>query len=164
MAKPIFILNGPNLNMLGTREPAVYGAETLADIEKACRTRANALGVSVDFRQSNVEGVLIDWVQEAGAKGGGVVINPGGYTHTSVALRDALAAVVVPVIEVHISNIFARERFRHHSYISPVAKGVICGLGPAGYTLALEAIAPLAAGAAKPAKTGPAPTRRRKRT
>jgi 3-dehydroquinate dehydratase-2 len=147
MANPVFILNGPNLNMLGTREPAIYGSETLADIEKASRARARELGFGLEFRQTNIEGVLIDWVQEAGRDGSGLIINPGGYTHTSVALRDAIAAIAVPVIELHLSNIFAREPFRHHSYVSPVAKGVICGFGPTGYTLALDAIAPLAAGA-----------------
>lgn len=162
MANPVFILNGPNLNMLGTREPAIYGSETLADIEKASRAHAKGLGLGLEFRQSNIEGVLIDWVQEAGKAGSGLIINPGGYTHTSVALRDAIAAVSIPVIELHLSNIFAREPFRHHSYVSPVAKGVICGFGPAGYTLALDAIAPLAAGAAAAKRREKSTTSRRK--
>lgn len=140
MAIPVFVLNGPNLNLLGKREPALYGRGTLADIEAACRSGGEALGLSVDFRQTNIEGVLVDWIQEAGEKAKGIVINPGAYTHTSVALHDAIRATGIPVIEVHLSNIFAREPFRHHSYVSPVAKGVICGLGPAGYTLALEAL------------------------
>ena len=146
MATPIFILNGPNLNLLGKREPGLYGTGTLADIEKACIARGKELGLKVDFRQSNVEGVLVDWIQEAGEKAKGIVINPGAYTHTSVAIHDAIRGTGLPVIEVHLSNIFARERFRHHSYVSPVAKGVICGLGPLGYTLALEALQPLVAG------------------
>ncbi len=141
MAKTVFILNGPNLNRLGTREPAVYGATTLADIEAMCRELATTLDLQVDFRQSNHEGVLVDWIQEAGDSADGIVINPGAYTHTSVALHDAIRAAGLPVIEVHISNIFTRESFRHHSYVSPVARGIICGLGPAGYTLALRALA-----------------------
>ncbi|PLX36710.1 MAG: type II 3-dehydroquinate dehydratase [Hyphomicrobiales bacterium] len=143
MAKPVFVLNGPNLNRLGTREPDVYGATTLADIEAMCHEAAGALGLSVTFRQSNHEGELVDWVQEAGDSAQGLVINPGAYTHTSVALHDAIRSAGLPVIEVHISNIFAREAFRHHSYISPVARGVICGLGPNGYPLALRALADL---------------------
>lgn len=146
MPATIFILNGPNLNLLGTRQPEVYGQGTLADIERDCAATAARLGLGIDFRQSNSEGVLVDWIQEAGGAGiGGIVINPGAYTHTSVALRDALLAAARPTIEVHLSNIFARETFRHHSYISPVAAGVICGLGPAGYRLALEALASIIA-------------------
>ena len=141
MATQVFVLNGPNLNLLGKREPGLYGTGTLADIEKACRAKGKALGLSVDFRQTNVEGVLVDWIQEAGEKAGGIVLNPGAYTHTSVALHDAIRGTGLPVIEVHLSNIFAREPFRHHSYVSPVAVGVICGLGPQGYTLALDALA-----------------------
>ena len=157
MASPVFILNGPNLNMLGKREPGIYGAQTLADIEAACVAEAKALGLTVDFRQTNVEGILVDWIQEAAEKARGIVINPGAYTHTSVALQDALRAAALPVIEVHLSNIFARESFRHHSFVSPVATGVICGLGPLGYTLALSALAGLVAGktAAKKTKTTP---------
>jgi 3-dehydroquinate dehydratase-2 len=150
MATPIFVLNGPNLNMLGKREPGIYGAKTLGDIEADCRAAAKKLGLALDFRQTNIEGVLVDWIQEAGDKADGIVINPGAYTHTSVALQDAIRAAGKPVIEVHLSNIFAREPFRHHSYVSPVAAGVICGLGPHGYVLALEALAGLIA--AKSAK------------
>lgn len=140
MAIPVFVLNGPNLNLLGKREPALYGTGTLADIEKACGELGKKLGLKVDFRQTNIEGVLVDWIQEAADAAQGIVINPGAYTHTSVAIHDALRGSGLPVIEVHLSNIFAREPFRHHSYVSPVAKGVICGLGPRGYTLALEAL------------------------
>jgi 3-dehydroquinate dehydratase-2 len=145
MAEPVFILNGPNLNLLGTREPTIYGGRSLAEIETDCRKAATGLGFAVDFRQTNHEGQLVDWVQEAGRSARGIVINPGGFTHTSVALRDAISAAGKPTIEVHLSNIFARERFRRHSYVSPVASGVICGLGPAGYLLALHAIAGLVA-------------------
>lgn len=142
-----FILNGPNLNLLGTREPGIYGSLTLADIEANCREKAAALGFSaVEFRQSNHEGVLVDWIQEAGRRGAGVVMNPGAYTHTSIALQDAIKGTGVPVIEVHISNVHARESFRHRSFVSPVAAGVIVGLGPLGYTLALEALAGLLKG------------------
>ncbi|MCW5697720.1 MAG: type II 3-dehydroquinate dehydratase [Bauldia sp.] len=145
MAHRIFVLNGPNLNLLGTREPSVYGAKTLADIEASCHEAAKRLGLAVAFRQSNQEGVLVDWIQEAGRDAAGIVINPGAYTHTSVALRDAIAAGGKPVIEVHLSNIYAREPFRHHSYVSPVAAGVICGLGATGYVLALEALSSMMA-------------------
>jgi len=139
----ILILNGPNLNLLGVREPQTYGADTLADIEEACLERAAALDLAIDFRQSNHEGQLIDWIQEARESAQGIVINPGGYSHTSVALLDALRAAELPVIEVHVSNIFRREPFRAHSYVSLAATGVICGLGLAGYLLALEAMAQL---------------------
>ena len=145
MAIPVFVLNGPNLNLLGTREPGIYGGKTLDDIKRECLAAGKRLGLDVDFRQTNIEGVLVDWVQEAGEKAGGIVLNPGGYTHTSVALHDAIRAIGKPVIEVHLSNIFAREPFRHHSYVSPVAAGLVCGLGPAGYVLALEALKPLVA-------------------
>jgi 3-dehydroquinate dehydratase-2 len=145
MAEPVFILNGPNLNLLGTREPTIYGGRSLAEIEADCKKAAARLGFAIDFRQTNHEGTLVDWVQEAGRAARGIVINPGGFTHTSVALRDAISAAGKPTIEVHLSNIFARERFRRHSYVSPVAAGVICGLGPAGYVLALDAIAGLVA-------------------
>lgn len=141
MPRDVLILNGPNLNLLGTREPGVYGAATLADVEAACRARGEALGLAVEFRQTNHEGQLIDWIQEAGRRQAAVVINPGAYTHTSIALHDAIRGTGVTVLEVHLSNIHAREAFRHHSYVSPVAKGVIVGLGPLGYLLALEAIA-----------------------
>lgn len=155
MATTIFVLNGPNLNLLGKREPGLYGTGTLADIEKACTVRGKALGLAVDFRQTNIEGVLVDWIQEAGEKAKGIIINPGAYTHTSVAIHDAIRGTGLPVIEVHLSNIFARERFRHHSYVSPVAKGVICGLGPLGYTLAIEALAPMLTAPAKKKTTAP---------
>jgi 3-dehydroquinate dehydratase-2 len=140
MAVPVFVLNGPNLNLLGQREPAIYGTATLADIERLCHEAAQRLGLSIQFRQTNQEGVLIDWVQAAAGNAKGIVINPGAFTHTSIALHDALKGTALPIIEVHLSNIFAREAFRHHSYVSPVASGVICGLGPTGYLLALEAM------------------------
>ena len=139
----ILILNGPNLNLLGVREPATYGNETLADIEEACLERAAQLGLAIEFRQSNHEGQLVDWIQAARETADGIVINAGALTHTSVAVHDALAAAALPVIEVHLSNIFRREGFRHHSYVSLVAKGVICGLGGHGYEIALEAMARL---------------------
>lgn len=148
--KTIFVLNGPNLNMLGTREPEIYGRETLADIEAACAAWADEHGVRLDFRQSNREGELVDWIQEARKGAAGIVINPAAYTHTSVAILDALAAVGLPVVEVHLSNIHKRERFRHHSYVSRAATGVICGLGSHGYILALDAIARLAGGRRPP--------------
>lgn len=136
----ILVLHGPNLNLLGTREPDVYGHTTLADIHALMEARAHRDGVQIESFQSNSEGGLIDRVQAAGAEGiEFIIINPGGYTHTSVALRDALAAVRIPFIEVHLSNIFARETFRHHSYFSEIAVGTICGLGAQGYALALEA-------------------------
>lgn len=143
MQETIYVLNGPNLNLLGTREPAIYGRETLADVRALCEATAGPLGLGVDFRQSNHEGVLIDWVQEARERAKGIVINPGGLSHTSVALMDALIASERPVVEVHLSNIHKRESFRHLSYVSRVATGVICGLGPQGYALALEAMARL---------------------
>jgi 3-dehydroquinate dehydratase-2 len=145
MPSTVFVLNGPNLNMLGKREPDVYGSSTLAEIETACRSAARSFGFDIDFRQTNHEGVLIDWVHEASAAAKGLIINPGGYSHTSVALRDAVRLAGVPVVEVHLSNIFARESFRHSSHVSPVAVGVICGFGPAGYLLALEAMKNLVA-------------------
>ena len=139
----VYVLNGPNLNLLVTREPAVYGGMTLPAIEASSRRRAEELGIEIEFRQTNHEGELIDWVHEALSKGAaGLVVNPGALTHTSIALHDAIRAVGLPVVEVHLSNVFAREAFRHHSYVSPVAKGVICGFGPKGYELALEALAP----------------------
>lgn len=139
--KPVFILNGPNLNMLGSREQAVYGSETLADLEARCATRAKVLGLAIDFRQSNLEGELVGWIQEARSETSGIIINAAAYTHTSIALHDALKAADVPVIEVHLSNIYRREPFRHHSYVSPVALGVICGFGGHGYELALDGLA-----------------------
>jgi 3-dehydroquinate dehydratase-2 len=146
----ILILNGPNLNLLGTREPAVYGHTTLDDVRARCADAAQRLGLEADFRQSNHEGVLVDWVHEAGVahRAGkllGVVFNAGAYTHTSIALHDAVKGSGVPMIEVHISNVHAREAFRHHSYLSPVAVGVIAGLGIDGYVLAIEALARRAA-------------------
>lgn len=143
MAKLIYVLNGPNLNLLGTREPAVYGRETLADVKSRTEARAQTLGLTVDFRQSNREGELVDWIQQAKANARGIIINAGGYTHTSVAILDALQAVELPAIEVHLSNIFRREAFRRHSYISGGVKGVICGFGAKGYELAVEALAAL---------------------
>lgn len=137
----VLVLNGPNLNLLGRREPDVYGTTTLADVEERCRRVGAQLGLSVDARQSNHEGVLVDAVQEAMSGHVGVVVNPGGYTHTSVALRDALAALPCPVVEVHISNVHAREPFRSHSYISPVASAVIAGAGVHGYELGLRYLA-----------------------
>ena len=144
-APKVLVLNGPNLNLLGTREPAVYGTTTLADIEAQCRQQAKTLGLTIDFRQSNSEGELVDWIQ--GARGGvaGIVLNPGAYTHTSVAILDALLAVGLPVIEVHLSNTHKRESFRQQSYISRAAEGVICGFGAHGYLLALQAMAALLA-------------------
>ena len=141
MAKPIFVLNGPNLNMLGKREPEIYGHHSLEDLEKLCVQRATALGHKIEFRQSNSEGELIGWIQEARDGAAGIIINAAGLTHTSVALLDALQAAERPVIEVHLSNIFRRETYRQHSYISTGANGVICGLGAKGYELAVEAMA-----------------------
>lgn len=140
MSKIIYVLNGPNLNALGKREPGIYGGKTLADIETDCKTVGSELGFSVDFRQSNHEGVLVDWLHEAGDKAAGVAINPGAYGHTSIALHDAIRAISIPVVEVHISNIHAREDFRHKSMIAPAAKGMICGFGPHSYILALHAL------------------------
>lgn len=136
----IFILNGPNLNLLGTREPDIYGAETLAMVEQKCVAKAKALEFTIDFRQTNIEGELVNWIHEARLKAKGIIINAGAYTHTSVALHDALKAVGLPAIEVHLSNVYKRESFRHHSYISPAVQGVICGFGPHSYELALEGL------------------------
>lgn len=140
MSKTIFVLNGPNLNMLGKREPGVYGGKSLADVEDECRAIGAELGLTVDCRQSNHEGTLIDWLHEAGDKAAGVAMNAGAYTHTSIALHDAIKAISVPVIEVHISNVHAREEFRHTSRIAPACKGVICGFGTDSYLLALRAL------------------------
>ena len=140
-AKKILVLNGPNLNLLGTREPEIYGRETLKDIETACQKRAKSLGLTLDFRQTNSESELIDWIQGARGKAAAIIINAAAYTHSSIAILDALAAVDLPVIEVHLSNIFRREPFRHHSFVSRAASGVICGFGGFGYGLAIEAIA-----------------------
>src|SRR5215468_12442105 len=146
MAKTVYVLNGPNLNLLGKREPKIYGRATLRDVEKLCRQAAAHHKLEVEFRQSNHEGEIVDSIHEAAAKkAAGIVINAGAYTHTSVAIRDAIAAVDVPAIEVHISNVFARERFRHHSHIAPVAKASLCGFGVDGYTLAIDGLAALIA-------------------
>jgi 3-dehydroquinate dehydratase II len=141
----MLILNGPNLNLLGQREPEVYGTAALSDVEAACRTEGERLGVGIEFRQSNHEGELIDWIHDAGARCAsgemsGVVLNPGALTHTSIALHDAIKAAAAPVIEVHISNVYAREEFRRHSYISPAAAGIIIGFGVQGYLLAIQAM------------------------
>lgn len=141
--KTIWIINGPNLNLLGEREPEIYGNEGLEGLKKRCEAHAASLGMGVHFLQSNHEGEIIDWLHEARSTSAGVILNAGGYTHTSVAIHDALKTLNVPLIEVHLSNIFAREPFRHHSYISPLARGVICGLGATGYELALTALAGL---------------------
>jgi 3-dehydroquinate dehydratase II len=143
--KPIYVLNGPNLNMLGKRQPEIYGRATLADVQRLCEATANSLGLGIVFRQSNSEGELVTWIQEAREAAAGIVLNAGAYTHTSIALLDALSAAEVPCIEVHLSNVFQREDFRHHSYISLAAKGVICGFGAKGYGLALEALADMLA-------------------
>ena len=139
MAPRVLVLNGPNLNMLGTRQPEIYGRETLAEIEALCRGKARELGAEMTFRQSNHEGVLIDWIHEARETQDAIVINPAGLTHTSLSLMDALISCELPVIELHLSNPHRRESFRHDSYVSNVAAGVICGLGSHGYTLAIEA-------------------------
>jgi len=148
--KKVLVLNGPNLNLLGTREPGIYGAKTLADVEKTCRDEAARLSLELDFRQSNHEGELIDWIHEAGRECAagtmlGVVFNAGAFTHTSIALHDAIKGANVPVIELHISNVHARESFRHHSWLSPVAKAVIAGFGVAGYALAINGLANISA-------------------
>lgn len=148
--KKILVFNGPNLNLLGTREPAQYGHETLADVERMCQEAGTRLNVEVECRQSNWEGQLIDWIHEAGREVAagtmlGVVMNPGAYTHTSIALHDAIKGASVPLIELHISNVHARESFRHHSYISPAARGIIVGLGVKGYPLAIEALVRMSA-------------------
>jgi 3-dehydroquinate dehydratase-2 len=145
MANPIFVLNGANLNLVGAREPAIYGRETLSDIRQRTEAKAQSLGFRVDFRQSNSEGDIVNWIQEARDKADGIILNAGGYTHTSVAIHDALKATAKPVIELHLSNIFSRESFRHTSYISSVAHGLICGFGPKGYELAMDAMADLLA-------------------
>jgi 3-dehydroquinate dehydratase-2 len=145
----IAVLNGPNLNLLGTREPEKYGTATLDDVEALCAEAAEELGLAIDFRQTNSEGELITWVQECRGRAEGIVINPAGYSHTSVALMDALLAVGLPVIEVHITNIHRREGFRHHSYVSRAATGIIAGLGIGGYALALRAMAGILEAAAE---------------
>jgi len=139
--KTVFVLNGPNLNLLGTRQPEIYGTESLEEIEAGLRALGKTLGLDIEFRQSNHEGVLVDWCQQAAGKAAGLIINAGGYSHTSVAIRDALAALAIPVVEVHLSNIYGREDFRRTSLISPVASASICGFGPRGYHFALEGLA-----------------------
>ena len=142
MAPPLVaVLNGPNLNMLGVRQPAVYGAATLDDVEQVCAATAEQLGIAIDFRQTNGEGELVSWIQECRGRARGIVINPGAYSHTSVALLDALLGVELPAVEVHLTNIHRREEFRRHSYVSQAVVGVICGLGIRGYALALTAMA-----------------------
>ena len=144
MPKPIYVLNGPNLNLLGTREPEIYGHQTLEDVRRLCEARAAALGCEVVFRQSNHEGELIDWIQEAREKACALVLNPAGFGHTSIAILDALKALQIPVVECHLSNPAAREPFRHHSFVSAAATGVVAGFGAASYELAVEAAAGLA--------------------
>lgn len=148
MTDTIFVINGPNLNLLGTREPRIYGTQTLADIGETLEQRAKALKLKLDIRQSNHEGVLVDWLHEGLAKASAVILNAGGYAHTSVAIRDAVAALPIPVIEVHLSNIYGREGFRRQSMVAQVARGSIVGFGPLGYVLALDAAAHLCKGAA----------------
>ncbi len=141
MNRTVVVLNGPNLNLLGTREPEIYGRGTLDDIRASVTARAQGFGLTVDFRQSNDEGELVTWIQEARTSAAGIVINAGAYSHTSIAILDALQACGLPVIEVHLSNIYRREEYRHHSYVSRAATGVICGLGAQGYDLAMDAMA-----------------------
>lgn len=143
MTKPVFIINGPNLNLLGTREPHIYGSTTLPEVHRMCEERARQLGLSVDCRQSNHEGEIVTWIHEAIHGASGIIINPAAYTHTSVAILDALQNVKAPIIELHISNPHKREEFRHRSFVTPAATGMICGFGVAGYPLALDAIAML---------------------
>lgn len=150
-SKPIYVLNGPNLNLLGVREPHIYGTETLEDLKALCEAKAAEAGFTVVFRQSNHEGVLIDWLHEARTDGAAVVINPGGYSHTSVALLDAIKAIDIPVVECHLSNPAKREDFRHISYVSQAAQGAVSGFGPMGYELAVAAAARLAAAKVAPA-------------
>ncbi len=152
MSKPIYVLSGPNLNLLGSREPDIYGHATLEDIRRGCEARAAALGHTIVFRQSNHEGELIDWVQEAGREAAALVLNPAGYGHTSVALLDALKTLSIPIVECHLSNPAARETFRHTTYVSLAATGVVSGFGAASYELALEACAGLLASAKSSAR------------
>jgi 3-dehydroquinate dehydratase-2 len=140
MQKPVYVLNGPNLNMLGLREPHIYGSETLDDVRIMVEAHALALGMTVNFRQSNIEGELVNWIQEARSGASAIVLNAGAYTHTSIAILDALNAAELPVVEVHLSNVYRRERFRHRSFVSPAALGVICGFGPTGYLMALDGL------------------------
>jgi len=138
--KPVFVLNGPNLNMLGLREPETYGRESLEDIQRLCKTAGARLGLSIEFRQTNIEGELVSWIQESRSMACGLVINAAAYTHTSVAIHDAIKASNLPAVEVHLTNVYKREPFRHKSFVSGVAAGVICGFGSHGYELALEAL------------------------
>lgn len=151
MSKLVYIINGPNLNLLGSREPEIYGRETLADIEAKCADVAASLGLAISFRQSNFEGEIVTWIQEARAKAVGLIVNAGAYSHTSIAILDALQAAELPLIEVHLSNIFRRDEFRRHSYVSLAANGVICGLGSKGYELALNAMSSIAKAAPRTA-------------
>jgi 3-dehydroquinate dehydratase II len=153
MTDTIFVLNGPNLNLLGTREPRIYGTQTLADIGATLEQHAKTLKLQLDIRQSNHEGVLVDWLHEALAKASAVIINAGAYAHNSIAIRDAIATLPIPVIEVHLSNVYAREHFRRQSLVAQVARGSIVGFGPLGYVLALDAAAHLCKGAAANAKS-----------
>jgi 3-dehydroquinate dehydratase-2 len=137
---PIHILNGPNLNMLGLREPEIYGSDTLQSIEELCRRKASALGIGIEFKQTNSEGELVGWIQQARGQAAGIILNAAAYTHTSIAIQDAIKATGLPVVEVHLSNVYRREPFRHHSYVSPVAAGVICGFGVRSYELAIDAL------------------------
>jgi 3-dehydroquinate dehydratase II len=143
MGRSVFVLNGPNLNLLGQREPEIYGRETLADVEADCRKLAGEVGFELRFHQSNAEHAIIDWIHEARTEAAGIVINPAAFTHTSVAILDALKACTCPIIEVHLSNVHAREAFRHHSYVSPIASAIIVGCGTQGYRFALERLARL---------------------
>ncbi|UEM07987.1 type II 3-dehydroquinate dehydratase (plasmid) [Skermanella rosea] len=152
MSRIVYVLNGPNLNLLGKRQPAIYGYETLADVEADCRRTGAELGLEIEFHQSNAEFMIIDWIHEARERAAGIVINPAAFTHTSVAILDALNACEFPIIEVHISNVHRREPFRHHSYVSSVASGVIAGFGTQGYTLALQRLARLIGEAGKTAQ------------
>lgn len=141
MAKPVFVLNGPNLNMLGVREPNIYGVEQLENVRRRLQIKADELGLKIDFRQSNSEGQLVDWIQETRDQASGIILNAGAYTHTSIALLDALLSSELPAVEVHLSNVYRREDFRHKSYIAKASIGVICGFGAMSYELALLALA-----------------------
>lgn len=150
MQKPVYVLNGPNLNMLGLRQPEIYGSDTLDDVRALVEDHARKLGLTVSFRQSNMEGELVTWIQEARSAASAIILNAGAYTHTSVAILDALSAAELPVVEVHLSNVYRREPFRHKSFVSPAALGVICGFGPTGYLLALDGLEARIAAASPP--------------